>query len=57
MKQTVARFPFMTGANFIAAIEQLIAQRVPPQHRPALEQRLDGLRQIADEQKDREQSK
>jgi len=47
----------MAQADFIAAIEQAIAQQVPPEHRPVFEQRLAWLREIADEQKDREQSK
>jgi hypothetical protein len=51
MQQAVARFPFMAQADFIAAIEQVIAQQVPPEHRPAFEQRLVWLRQIANEQK------
>jgi hypothetical protein len=45
----VARFPLMAEADFIAAIEQAIAQGVPPEHRPAFEQRLAWLRQIAGE--------
>jgi tetratricopeptide (TPR) repeat protein len=53
MQQAVARFPLMAEADFIAALEQAFAQRVPPEHRPAFEQRLAWLRQIADEQKRR----
>jgi hypothetical protein len=41
----------MAEADFIAAIEQAIAQGVPPEDRPAFEQRLVWLRQIAEEQK------
>jgi len=51
MRGAVARFPFMTNFDFIAAIEQTIVQQVPPEHRPAFKQRLAWLRQIADEQK------
>jgi tetratricopeptide (TPR) repeat protein len=39
-------FPLLLQSNFIATIEQVIAQ-VPPERRPAFEQRLDWLRQIA----------
>ena len=34
----------------ITAIEQFIAEQMPPEHKPAFEQRLDWLRQIAVEQ-------
>jgi tetratricopeptide (TPR) repeat protein len=51
MQQAVARFPLLAQADFIAAIEQAIAQQVPQEHRPAFEQRLAWLRQIANEQK------
>jgi hypothetical protein len=49
MQQAVARFPLLAQADFIAAIEQAIAQQVSPEHRPACEQRLAWLRQIANE--------
>jgi serine/threonine protein kinase len=50
MGQAVAHYPFMTQADFIAAIEQFIAQQVPPQDRPYFAERLTWLRQIAEEQ-------
>jgi hypothetical protein len=40
----------MTQADFITTVEQVIAQQVPPEHRPAFEQRLAWLWQIAKEQ-------
>jgi hypothetical protein len=49
MQQAVARFPLMAGPGFLAAIEQAIAQQVPPEHRPVFEQRLAWLRPIASE--------
>jgi tetratricopeptide (TPR) repeat protein len=51
IRHGVAQFPFMADAEFIAAIEQTVAQRVPLEHQPALNQRLAWLRQIAEEQK------
>lgn len=54
MQQAVARFPLLAQADFIAAIEQAIAQQVPPEYRAAFEQRLAWLRQIANEQKRKE---
>lgn len=54
MRQAVVQFPFTTQPDFIAAIEQTIAQQVPPEHRPAFEQRLAWLRQIANEQQEKE---
>ena len=50
-QQAVARFPFMAQADFIATIEQAIAEKVPPEHRPAFDRQLTWLRQIASEQK------
>lgn len=49
MLQAVARFPFMTQIDFIAAIEQAIAEQVLSRYQPAFEQRLAWLRQIAEE--------
>jgi tetratricopeptide (TPR) repeat protein len=51
MQQAVAQFPLLARVDFLGIIEQVIAQQVPPEHRPALEQRLAWLRQIANEQK------
>jgi tetratricopeptide (TPR) repeat protein len=50
LRQTVAQFSLMTGQEFIQAVEQVITQQVPPEHKPAAEQRLDWLKQIANEQ-------
>ena len=46
MQQAVNQFPMLEQADFVTAIEQGITQ-APPQVRPALEQRLGWLRQIA----------
>jgi hypothetical protein len=50
MRQAVAQFPLLAQADFIAAIEQVIAQQVPPEQQGYFEQRLGWLRQIAKEQ-------
>jgi serine/threonine protein kinase/Flp pilus assembly protein TadD len=50
LQQAVTQFPFMIGPQFIAAVEQVIAEQVPPEHRPTFEQRLIWLREIAGEQ-------
>jgi tetratricopeptide (TPR) repeat protein len=50
--QVVAQYPFMVDEAFMAAVEQAINQQVPPEHRPAFEQRLTWLRQIAAKQKE-----
>jgi tetratricopeptide (TPR) repeat protein len=50
MQQAVAQFPFMVQAAFIAVIEQIITKEVPSEYRPVFEQRLDWLKQIAQEQ-------
>jgi tetratricopeptide (TPR) repeat protein len=47
LQQIVARFPFMTDPQFIALVEQVIAEQVLPAHRPTFEQRVTWLRQIA----------
>ncbi len=44
MQQAVARFPLLAQADFIAGIEQAIAQQVPSEQRPAYEQRLCWLK-------------
>jgi hypothetical protein len=49
MECAVAQFPFMTDEHFIATIEEGIAQHVPTEYRPAVEQRLAWLQQLADE--------
>jgi hypothetical protein len=51
LRQAVAQFPFMRNADFIMAVEEAIAQQVPPHLKPTFEQRLAWLRQIANEQK------
>ena len=45
----ISEYPFMTDAQFIAAIEQVIAEQVPPEHKLAFEQRLTWLKQIAEQ--------
>ncbi len=52
MQQAVAQFPSMAQADFIAAIEQVIAQQVQPEQRSAFEQRLAWLQQVANVQRD-----
>jgi tetratricopeptide (TPR) repeat protein len=47
MQHAVEKFPLMTGINFIAGVEQVLAQQVTPEDKPAFEQRLTWLRQIA----------
>ena len=51
MRRTAAQFPFMTAPNFIAAIQQAIAQQVPQNFKAAFNQRLAWLRQVVNEQK------
>ncbi|MCB0165315.1 MAG: tetratricopeptide repeat protein [Anaerolineae bacterium] len=46
MRQAVARYPFIAQPDFIAAVEQVIAQQVPPEQQPYFEQRLGWLRQM-----------
>ncbi len=50
MAQVVAQYPFMVDEAFMATVEQAINQQVPPEHRPAFEQRLTWLHQIAAKQ-------
>jgi tetratricopeptide (TPR) repeat protein len=50
MRQAVGHFPALLQIEFMAVIEQVIAQQVPPEQRPAFQQRLAWLRQIAAEQ-------
>jgi tetratricopeptide (TPR) repeat protein len=47
MQAAVAQFPLLVEPDFIAAVAQAIAEQVPPEHRPAFEQRLAWLREIA----------
>ncbi len=47
MRQAVAQVPFMAQPDFIAAVEQVMAQQAPAEHRPYFEERLSWLRQIA----------
>lgn len=51
MAQAVAQHPFMTEDAFIATVEQIINQQVPPEQQPTFQQQLAWLRQIAGEQK------
>jgi hypothetical protein len=53
MREAAIHFPLLLEAEFIATIEQVIAQQVPPDQRQPFQQRLAWLRQIADERKDR----
>lgn len=49
IKKAVVQFPFMIDPGFIEAIEQIITQQVPKEHKLQFEQRLTWLRQIANE--------
>ncbi len=49
MRQAVGQFPVL--AQMIPTIEQVIREQVPPEARPAFEQRLAWLQQIMDEEK------
>ncbi len=40
----------MIDDDFITAIEQVIEQQVPPEHKPAFQQRLDWLKEIGENQ-------
>jgi tetratricopeptide (TPR) repeat protein len=51
MQQAVGQYPIMTDRQFIAAVEQTIAEQVRREHRLAFEQRLSWLREIAGEQR------
>jgi len=51
MQQAVARFPSLMQSDFIAAVEQLITQRVSSEDRPAFEKRLGWLQQLVRQQK------
>ncbi|MBZ0276380.1 MAG: tetratricopeptide repeat protein [Anaerolineae bacterium] len=46
MRQVVGQFPILR--QLIPTIEQFIRENVPPEHKPALEQRLAWLRQIVE---------
>ena len=46
MRAAVTEYPFMADAQFIAAIDQFTTEQVPPEHKPAFQQRLAWLRQI-----------
>ena len=47
MQTAVSQHTIMTDAGFIQAIEQVIAEQVPPEHKSAFQQRLSWLKQIA----------
>ena len=47
MLSAITEYPFMTDAQFIAAVEQIITEQVPPEHKPNFQQRLEWLKQIA----------
>ena len=50
VQRAATQMPFMTESSFIRFVEQDIAE-TPPKHRPAFDQRLAWLRQIANKQK------
>jgi tetratricopeptide (TPR) repeat protein len=47
MQAAVTRYPFMTEQGFLQAIEQVLKEQVQPEDRPAFQQRLAWLRQLA----------
>ena len=47
MQVAVGQHPMLKDKQFILAIEELIAKQVPQEHKPAFEQRLAVLKQIA----------
>jgi tetratricopeptide (TPR) repeat protein len=51
MQRAVAHFPLMIDPEFIAIGEQAIAQQIPPEIKPAFQQQLVWLQQIARERK------
>ncbi len=46
LRRAVERHPILARPDFLAALEQFVAQQVPAQQRPAFQQRLDRLRQL-----------
>jgi serine/threonine protein kinase len=55
MKQMILVFQFMTGSDFISSVEQFIFQDIPTENQPPFIQRLEWLKQIAIEQKRKEE--
>jgi len=51
MRRAVVQFPIMIHQGFIRTVAGIIESQVPPQFKPAFEQRLAWLRQIANRQK------
>jgi tetratricopeptide (TPR) repeat protein len=51
LSTAAAQFPVMTDPQFIDAVEQAIAEQVPPERRPVFEQRLAWLRDIVQRSK------
>jgi tetratricopeptide (TPR) repeat protein len=49
MQNVVIQRPFMKDNQFIQAIEEILNEKVPPEHKPAFEERLGWLRQIANQ--------
>ena len=49
MVVAVSHYSFMTDPEFMARIEQVIAQKILPEHKPAFTQKLSWLKQIAAE--------
>ena len=47
MQAVLRQYPFMTDNGFIQAIERTINEQAPPNIKPAFEQRLDWLKQLA----------
>jgi hypothetical protein len=47
MQAAVRKYPFMIQAGFIQLVEKTIVQRIPPEQKPALLQRLAALKQLA----------
>jgi tetratricopeptide (TPR) repeat protein len=49
MQVAVQQYSFMMDESFMQAIEEIIADQIPDEHKPAFKQRLDWLRQIANQ--------
>lgn len=57
MKQCVQQFPFMLHPGFLIMLEQNLSQdKIPPQYRADIEHRFACLKQIASEQKIKEEN-
>ena len=49
LRRAVERHPILARPDFLAALEQFVAQQVPAHQRPAFRQRLELLRRVIKE--------